>query len=140
MGYRSDFVLLVHGKEGEMETLAKVIVWLYQKADAANDLSFFHKNYSWYNYLIDNLEENRGSSAPNTDYLLFMDDNIKMYDFDDIKFEFVSYIENELKLEVEYVRLGEELDDIDQYVSGDCDRRTSVMRSISLDSLERERE
>lgn len=129
MGYRSDFVLIIHGDDDRgFNPLAKLWVWLHRQAELFPHVGSF--NTSWYKFLAEKLEESR--SAPHDNYLFFSDDSLKMYEFDQILSRITDYVEEELKLEWEYVRLGEDTEDNEQKSSGDCDTRAWITRSIEV--------
>ena len=129
MGYRSDFVFIIHGDEERgFNPLAKLWVWLHQQAGANPHGRTFEQ--SWYSFLIEKLEVER--SAPNDNYLFFSDDSIKMYEFDEVRKTITDFVEEELHLEWEYVRVGEDTDDNEQIMSSDCDSRAWITRSIEV--------
>ena len=128
MGYRSDFVLIIHGN-GNQNSLAKLWVWLHAKAEEENGSPNRRYSYSgWYSYLIENVYAIR--SVPEHDYIYWMDDSIKLYGFEEVRAVMLQYAEEVLDLEWEYTSIGEETDDIVETASAKCDRRSWVSRSI----------
>lgn len=129
MGYRSDFVLIIHGN-GDSDALAKLWVWLNTKAEEETKDKVSTYYSGWYSYLITNVVVDK--SAPHEDFLFFEDDGIKLYGFDTVLRELTTYAEEELGLEWEYACVGEETDDNTQTSSNNCERRSWIVRSIQV--------
>jgi hypothetical protein len=129
MGYRSDFVLIVHGND-DTRALAKLWVWLHTKAEEETKDRVSTYYSGWYSYLIENVVV--GKSAPHEDFLFFEDDSVKLYGFDSVLNEITRYTEEILGLEWEYTCMGEETDDIKEHSSSNCDRRSWIVRSIQV--------
>jgi len=129
VGYRSDFVFIIHGEEERgFNPLAKLWAWLHLQSGLRNTGRDFEQ--SWYEYFIENLEESR--SAPDENYLFFSDESVKMYSFDAVFKEITDFVEEELNLEWEFVRIGEDTDDNEQKCSCNCDTRAWISRSIEV--------
>lgn len=127
MGYRSDFVLIIHGN-GDSDALAKLWVWLNTKAEEETKDKVSTYYSGWYSYLVKNVVVDK--SIPYEDFLFFEDDQIKLYGFDTVLRELTTYVEEELGLEWEYTCVGENTDDLTEMASANCERRTGISRSI----------
>lgn len=127
MGYRSDFVLIIHGN-GDTDALAKLWVWLNAKAEEETKDKVSTYYSGWYSYLVKNVVVDK--SIPYEDFLFFEDDQIKLYGFDTVLRELTTYVEEELGLEWEYTCVGENTDDLTEMASANCERRTGISRSI----------
>jgi hypothetical protein len=126
MGYRSDFVLIIHGDDDRgFNPLAKLYVWMHQQAECEDKQKF---ESGWYNFLLENVEKDR--SVPQANYLFFSDTSSKMYSFDVVRDAITTYVEDVLNLEWEYVRIGEDTDDNESCSSGNCDHLAFISRSI----------
>lgn len=130
MGYRSDFVLIIHGN-GDSDALAKLWVWLNAKAEEETKDKVSTYYSGWYSYLVTNVVVDK--SVPYEDFLFFEDYCVKLYGFDTVLREITTYVEEELGLEWEYTCVGEDTDDNTVTGSPDCERRSSICRSINVD-------
>lgn len=126
MGYRSDFVLIIHGN-GDTDALAKLWVWLNAKAEEETKDKVSSYYSGWYSYLVTNVVTDK--SVPYEDFLFFEDDGVKLYGFDTVLQELTTYVET-LGLEWEYTCVGEDMDDNTQTSSTNCDIRSGISRSI----------
>jgi len=123
MGYRSDFVLAIHGND-DTKALAKMLVWLREK----HEEELITEKDGWYNELM-TMCFDTSSSAPHDDYLIFTETGIKLYDFAYTKKTITNKAE-ELGLEWEYCCVGEETDDNTQECSNNCDTQYFISRHI----------
>jgi hypothetical protein len=133
MGYRSDFVFIIHGN-GQTREMVQLYVWLHAKAEEElnnGTTTLFDKG--WYNWLLtEGFDED--NSMPNDDYLYFADNSVKMYNFESIKDEILKYVEDVLGLEWEFTCVGEDSDDNTQESSCNCDTRSCISRHIVVDN------
>jgi len=123
MGYKSDFVLAIHGND-DTKALAKMLVWLREKQEA----ELTTDKDGWYCYLMSQCFDEE-SSAPHDNYLIFTDTSVKLYAFDAIKNTITDKAE-ELGLKWEYCCVGEDTDDNTHDSSGGCDPQYFISRKI----------
>ena len=135
MGYRSDVAIQIYGGSNREEALTKITELKRFIKESFDELSDPSKGDV--NSLITQSEQDTGKdfwiTVDGVDELFFFASDVKWYEgFVDVDY-FQAIVEKagELDLNVEYIRIGEETDDIIMDFSGDdCEYRMSVNRSI----------
>jgi hypothetical protein len=130
MGYRSDVTILFYGEEKDYPVLK---LWVQENLEPVI------KEYDW-----DKLEhyERHGKFAGNLVGFVFRASDVKWYDgYPDIKamedcvntFNETFDENNETKLAFDYIRLGEEYEDIEVRYSDHSDNILNVCREVVFD-------
>jgi len=135
MGYRSDVAIQIYGGSNREEALTKITELKQFIKESFDELSDPSKGDV--NSLITQSEQDTGKdfwiTVDGVDELFFFASDVKWYEgFVDVDY-FQAIVEKagELDLNVEYIKIGEETDDIIMDFSGDdCEYRMSVNRSI----------
>lgn len=135
MGYRSDVAIQIYGGSNREEALTKITELKQFIKESFDELSDPSKGDV--NSLITQSEQDTGKdfwiTVDGVDELFFFASDVKWYKgFVDVDY-FQAIVEKavDLDLNVEYIKIGEETDDIEVDFSGvDCEYRMSVNRSI----------
>jgi hypothetical protein len=135
MGYRSDVAIQIYGGSNREEALTKITELKRFIKESFDELSDPSKGDI--NSLISSSEQDTGKdfwiTVDGVDELFFFASDVKWYEgFVDVDyFEAIVEKARDIDLNVEYIRIGEETDDIIMDFSGDdCEYRMSVNRSI----------
>jgi len=135
MGYRSDVAIQIYGGSDKEEALTKIAELKQFIKESFDTLPENSKGDV--NSLISNSEQETGKdfwiTVDGVDELFFFASDVKWYEgFVDVDyFEGIVAQARHIELNVEYIRIGEETDDIVIDCDGeDCEYRMSVNRSI----------